>query len=208
MAGAVDVPLSDDELDVLDERGLDLDRVLGVLHAVLIAPGMIPPSRWIPLVFAEVPPDPKSIELVLRLYNQVGNLLRDGRVFVAEDDDEAGCVAFAGGYAAGAALDSTWLADTDRWTFAAPLAYLGERRDLVPPAVLADFDAHPERRQVILRDLDRLVITTYSSFAKDRVATAHASHARARATSIGRNEPCPCGSGKKYKRCCIAGPGE
>ena len=20
---------------------------------------------------------------------------------------------------------------------------------------------------------------------------------------IGRNEPCPCGSGKKYKRCCI-----
>ena len=21
-------------------------------------------------------------------------------------------------------------------------------------------------------------------------------------TAIGRNEPCPCGSGKKYKRCC------
>ncbi len=21
---------------------------------------------------------------------------------------------------------------------------------------------------------------------------------------IGRNEPCPCGSGKKYKKCCIA----
>ncbi|MBW2430077.1 MAG: SEC-C domain-containing protein, partial [Deltaproteobacteria bacterium] len=20
---------------------------------------------------------------------------------------------------------------------------------------------------------------------------------------IGRNEPCPCGSGKKYKRCCL-----
>ena len=22
---------------------------------------------------------------------------------------------------------------------------------------------------------------------------------------IGRNEPCPCGSGKKYKRCCLPG---
>jgi hypothetical protein len=22
---------------------------------------------------------------------------------------------------------------------------------------------------------------------------------------IGRNDPCPCGSGKKYKRCCLAG---
>jgi uncharacterized protein YecA (UPF0149 family) len=24
----------------------------------------------------------------------------------------------------------------------------------------------------------------------------------ARRTKIGRNDPCPCGSGKKYKRCC------
>ncbi len=24
------------------------------------------------------------------------------------------------------------------------------------------------------------------------------------ATKIGRNDPCPCGSGKKYKRCCAA----
>jgi hypothetical protein len=23
------------------------------------------------------------------------------------------------------------------------------------------------------------------------------------ATKIGRNDPCPCGSGKKYKQCCI-----
>jgi uncharacterized protein YecA (UPF0149 family) len=22
---------------------------------------------------------------------------------------------------------------------------------------------------------------------------------------VGRNEPCPCGSGKKYKKCCGAG---
>jgi hypothetical protein len=21
--------------------------------------------------------------------------------------------------------------------------------------------------------------------------------------SVGRNDPCPCGSGKKYKRCCL-----
>lgn len=24
------------------------------------------------------------------------------------------------------------------------------------------------------------------------------------ATSIGRNDPCPCGSGKKFKKCCAA----
>ncbi len=25
-------------------------------------------------------------------------------------------------------------------------------------------------------------------------------------TKIGRNDPCPCGSGKKYKQCCIVFP--
>jgi len=25
---------------------------------------------------------------------------------------------------------------------------------------------------------------------------------------IGRNEPCPCGSGKKYKKCCLGKPEE
>ena len=24
-----------------------------------------------------------------------------------------------------------------------------------------------------------------------------------KAESVGRNEPCPCGSGKKFKRCCL-----
>jgi len=26
------------------------------------------------------------------------------------------------------------------------------------------------------------------------------------ATAVGRNAPCPCGSGKKYKRCCALKP--
>lgn len=29
--------------------------------------------------------------------------------------------------------------------------------------------------------------------------------APARSSGVGRNEPCPCGSGKKYKKCCAAG---
>jgi preprotein translocase subunit SecA len=28
---------------------------------------------------------------------------------------------------------------------------------------------------------------------------------RNRGQQVGRNEPCPCGSGKKYKRCCLRG---
>ena len=34
----------------------------------------------------------------------------------------------------------------------------------------------------------------------------HHAHAMApvRTTKIGRNDACPCGSGKKYKKCCLA----
>ncbi len=29
---------------------------------------------------------------------------------------------------------------------------------------------------------------------------------RKEAVEIGRNDPCPCGSGKKYKQCCLGKP--
>jgi yecA family protein len=34
------------------------------------------------------------------------------------------------------------------------------------------------------------------------IAGAHAPHMRAE-PNVGRNDPCPCGSGKKYKKCCL-----
>jgi len=45
----------------------------------------------------------------------------------------------------------------------------------------------------------------YEYFAPHRrmAATAHDQIApRRRQSKVGRNDPCPCGSGKKYKRCC------
>lgn len=200
---AVDVPLADDELDALEEHGLDIDYALGVLHAVAVAPGMIPTSQWLPLAFGNAPPDPTTIGLVLRLYNQVVGMLADGReVMIPDAEDEDSCVAFACGYVAAATLDSAWRDHTARWTFAAPFALLAERRDLVPADFLAEAPSDREAREVVIRDLHKLVYAAYQSFEKDRIAFAKAARLRATAR-VGRNEPCPCGSGKKYKRCCI-----
>jgi preprotein translocase subunit SecA len=38
-----------------------------------------------------------------------------------------------------------------------------------------------------------------------QAATGSAKGAAAKAGKVGRNDPCPCGSGKKYKKCCGAG---
>ena len=201
---AVDVPLDDDELDVLEERGLDVNYALGVIHAVGVAPGMIPTPQWLPLAFGNVPPDQTTIGLVLRLYNEVIGMLATGReVMIPEAEDGDACVAFASGYVAAASLDPAWVSHSARWTFAAPLAFLAERHDLVPAGFLDNVPNREEAREVALRDLGKLVYAAYQSFAKERLVTAQAAHARAATARIGRNEPCPCGSGKKYKRCCI-----
>ena len=40
------------------------------------------------------------------------------------------------------------------------------------------------------------------SRGNESVQSAPASQARRQGEKVGRNDPCPCGSGKKYKRCC------
>ncbi|MDO5640257.1 MAG: SEC-C metal-binding domain-containing protein [Neisseria sp.] len=40
-------------------------------------------------------------------------------------------------------------------------------------------------------------------YAMDAWAEGHISAAATGGIKIGRNDPCPCGSGKKYKKCCM-----
>ncbi len=39
--------------------------------------------------------------------------------------------------------------------------------------------------------------------ALEKARDANNQTSEARTIKIGRNEPCPCGSGKKYKKCCM-----
>ncbi|MGH7436820.1 MAG: SEC-C metal-binding domain-containing protein [Polyangiaceae bacterium] len=58
---------------------------------------------------------------------------------------------------------------------------------------------------MLRRELGAVIAATNKSFVEiRRTALAQRVHAkRPRATRVGRNQPCPCGSGKKFKRCCI-----
>ncbi len=136
-------PLSDDEFDALadfldDHSPFDSDALFGVLHAVAVAPSIIAPSTWLPLVLPNglAKDDLFAVHLLLRLHNEVIDTLERGEVIVPTEDALEACVSFASGYAAAAALDPQWIADDDRWTFASAVAYFADRRDLVPPHTL------------------------------------------------------------------------
>jgi len=74
------------------------------------------------------------------------------------------------------------LSGKDRWRF-----FL---TDVSPPAEVAG------RFAELYNDLRRRLGRT------DRLSL-HASFLGA-SRKVGRNDPCPCGSGKKYKKCCLA----
>jgi preprotein translocase subunit SecA len=50
----------------------------------------------------------------------------------------------------------------------------------------------------------RGVVAHHPSVAQSRDRSIKGTVARTK-RKVGRNEPCPCGSGKKYKRCCGRG---
>jgi uncharacterized protein len=62
----------------------------------------------------------------------------------------------------------------------------------------------PEKREDIKAHMAAGLLQAYRYFrAQRRVsASAHRSEPRHSTSKVGRNDPCPCGSGKKYKKCC------
>jgi hypothetical protein len=145
---------------------------------------------------------------LFRLYGEVQDATDHQQAILPDADEVAECEYFAAGYAACAARDSDWRGDTDRWSFAEPMAYLGGRFDLVSEKTIEDIEKNltPDPDAILRRDLGRLIQATEESFRKLRMQRSHMSlpPVRSRATAkVGRNDLCPCGSGKKYKRCCI-----
>jgi uncharacterized protein YecA (UPF0149 family) len=84
---------------------------------------------------------------------------------------------------------------------------------VVPIAVLARLGDDDRELQQSLGDQEKIVELTeavaesaaaiyeYSRSVADGPSQPHRRHA----AKVGRNHPCPCGSGKKHKKCCGAG---
>ncbi len=65
-----------------------------------------------------------------------------------------------------------------------------------------DRDAIADWLRLVCEETGRL--SQARDFTRQAAATRAPSHPNpARKAKVGRNEPCPCGSGKKYKKCCL-----
>ena len=118
-------------------------------------------------------------------------------------------------------VDNHWMEHLDRMDMLREginLRAYGQRNPLVEYKIEA-LDMFEAMEAAIQTDIAKLmyrvsIVTQEQQQLQDRLQTARASHGeesdaaetkkkpQRNKNDIGRNEPCPCGSGKKYKNCC------
>ena len=62
----------------------------------------------------------------------------------------------------------------------------------------------PDKREQAIALMAAGLMSAYKYFRKEREGNlgVHAPESRRSNPKVGRNDPCPCGSGEKYKKCC------
>ncbi len=107
------------------------------------------------------------------------------------------------------------IAEDDAWE---PLLDSADATALMSPLVLYSMGYNPDYLELQLEEQDDLVVLLIGSVcamrhwwrayhrraAGARALAEAAAPQRREAPKVGRNDPCPCGSGNKYKKCCGA----
>ncbi len=199
----------------------------GFLFAIASSPELIRPSDWLAAIFndkdvvyASRAEAQHILDQLMTLYNDVNAGVLEGRpslpadCFVATDvmvnfDHDAPLAAWSRGFLQG----HDWLGDL--WEVELPeemdneldavlmaLTFFASRN--VAEEFQRDGDFGDESLEVVATRLLGLVpdaMASYSDMGRNVLAEAYAPVEQRRVTKVGRNEPCPCGSGKKFKQC-------
>ncbi len=182
-----------------------LEFARGVFHAAASAPSLLLPTDWLGLILGQDTPDAvtlrRTFALLMRDYNACVECLALGVPAVPAPEHIESVTEFCKGYVRASQLDKLWTGKLEAFELTAPFAvlagYLDESQLLtLVPGFLVDAEAW---RKQAREDLGENVARAFAFWAKARqpqpVVTGD---------KPGRNEPCPCGSGKKFKKCCGA----
>jgi uncharacterized protein len=207
----------------IEYDGMTLDMLDGFLHALAIGPETVMPGQWLPHVWGlaeegEAMPPVDSLEranqvlgLVMRHYNSIISHLESlpdhlQPIFgtdVSEEGEYEDAGMWAHGFLEGVKLSqNAWqplLSRPEGQRWFEPLRLMGDD-DLLT----THLEQVTTKAQVLTLNQDVVdsVLLMRAFWLPLRQAVAERHTAQAMSTKVGRNEPCPCGSGKKFKKCC------
>ena len=209
---------------------MTLSELDGFIAGLLVCPMPVEPEEWLELLWKEADPGEEAgedaagdgaaeaaalVPEILDHFKRTSLLLKAGEdayLPILYSDSRTGEVLWEGWAAGfGEAMQvrmESWSAVAQTGDLDAVIALDGLKRLVTianrpPPAGPAD----PERERLI-EDAPDLIPGWVETLFDWRLGyRPEAVQTPVRSVKIGRNEPCPCGSGKKYKKCCgTAGP--
>jgi uncharacterized protein len=214
--------------DATSDDAMMLDCLDGFLTAIVSGPVMLSPSVWLPRVWGDSAKDAPKFKslvqadritsLIMRHLNGIiWSLYQDSETFepvfdfTSYPDDSHEYVngeMWAYGYISGIDLqEQSWkpfFEDKANFEVLRPIHLLGADEVADEEEALTET---PTQREELTKQIPASAAWIYRFWQPYRRAVAE----RTIATSyqreypkIGRNDPCPCGSGKKFKKCCGA----
>ena len=209
---------------------LTYHELQGFLFAVVSAPELVRPVEWLPLIFNEEEAGYATIEeanavleQIMALYNSLNVAILEDRVMLPGDcrvlpraldnlDDSAPLARWSRGFLMGHDwLEALWdvelPADLDEAVGAALMTLsffssrsLAEAFHQEAAGTSASFRAFAESILDFLPD----ALAQYARIGRSVLAYGDdtAPPPPKHVSRAGRNDPCPCGSGKKFKKCC------
>ena len=221
-------PLTDAEIDRLGDflesckggKAMNVEALDGFFAALIAGPESVMPSEYYREVFGGEMSDACEfgsldeangvLGLMMRHWNDIaGTLLKDEVYVPLLLQDENGVAHgndWARGFMRGMHMrHDGWaelMDDEEHGGSLVPMMMLFHEHDEDPE--MRPKPISPEQRENIKAHMAVGLLRAYRYFREQRRASlgAHAGDLRRKAPKVGRNEPCPCGSGKKYKRCC------
>lgn len=215
------------------EGTLHYHQLQGFLFAVVSCPEPVRPSEWLPIVFGEGSAGYKTLEEaeavlgeLMTLYNAINATAMEDRAVLPADcafrssaldnlEEDAPIAQWSRGFV----LGHDWLEDV--WDHYTPEEY---DEDVGLMLLTLSFFASKNLARAYLeetgrKDLRKMAVQIVKLFPDAMAKYAHLGRSLAkvvmehhaakptpvRSVKIGRNAPCPCGSGKKYKMCCGSG---
>src|ERR1022692_2446070 len=222
-------PLTDAELDRLGDflkgckggRAMNVETLDGFFAALIAGPETVMPSEYYPEVFGGEMSDTcefgsldeanEILGLMMRHWNDIAGTLFKGEVYVPllleDEDGMAHGNDWAHGFMWGTSMrHDGWaelLNDEEHGGCLIPMMMLCHEHDEDPE--MRPKPISPEKREEVIVHMAAGIVAAYRYFrehGRAHIGTTFTPEPRRNAPKVGRNELCPCGSGKKYKRCC------
>jgi uncharacterized protein len=220
-------PLTDAELDRLgdflenckDGKAMNLEELDGFFAALIAGPEAVMPSEYYSEVFgsemgetcefSSLDEADEILGFLMRHWNTIASNLYKGEAYVRlllkDENGVAHGNDWASGFKRGMHMRHDGWAelvdDEEHGECLIPMMMLYPEED--KDREIRPIPISPEQREDVIALMAAGLLRAYRFFRSQQKAYANLAFEPRRSNSkVGRNDPCPCGSGKKYKKCC------